>query len=69
MAPPLQVGHQDLGPKLPKIGRKMGKKLSEDLFLIFFALHLILGEKLQSTGEKNFGPKMFISTFSFPQIF
>ena len=48
--PPLQVGHQALSPKSPDIwvineiiGRKMGQNLSEDLF---FALHLILGEKL-----------------------
>ena len=41
--PPLQVGHQALGSKSPDIGRKMGRNLSEDLFI--FALHLILGEK------------------------
>ena len=40
---PLQVGHQALGTKSPDIGRKMGRNLSEDL--LFFALHLILGEK------------------------
>ena len=49
MAPPLQVGHQALGLKSPNTGRKMGRNLSEDLFVLFFcfffALHLILGEK------------------------
>ena len=40
--PPLQVRHPGLGSKTPDIGRKMGQNLSEDLF---FALHLILGEK------------------------
>ena len=40
--PPLQVGHQALGSKSPDFGRKLGRNLSEDLF---FALHLILGEK------------------------
>ena len=43
--PPLQVGHQALGSKSPDIGRKIGRNLSEDLFLFIFALHLILGEK------------------------
>ena len=43
--PPLQVGHQALGSKSPDFGRKMGRNLSEDLFFVFFALHLILGEK------------------------
>ena len=46
MAPPLQAGHQGLGSKSIDFGRKMGRNLSEDLFLFFiFALHLILGVK------------------------
>ena len=43
LPPSLQVGHQALGSKSPDFGRKMGRNLSEDLFL---ALNLILGEKL-----------------------
>ena len=45
MAPPLQVGHQAFrlwARNLSDFGQKMGQNLSEDLF---FALHLILGEK------------------------
>ena len=34
--PPLQVGHQALGSKLPDFGRKMGRNLSEDLFFLLF---------------------------------
>ena len=49
--PPSQVGHQGLESKSPDIGQKMGRNLSEDLF---FALHLILGEKWGEIWVKTF---------------
>ena len=49
MPPPLLVGHRALGSKSPDFGRKMGRKLSEDLFLLFTDFGRKMGRNLSVT--------------------